>query len=93
MTELEPLYYHTIELPDGLHAGPWDCRDVTDAYLGRVPFAGKTVLEVGPANGCFTFEMERRGAQVTCLDLGQNSRWVSCLARSAIPSAWRRRFV
>jgi O-methyltransferase len=74
-TKTEPLYYHTIELPDGLHAGQWDCRESVDAYLGRVDFTGKTVLEVGPANGFFSFEMERRGAQVTCLELGENDMW------------------
>lgn len=72
---ISPVYYHTIELPDGLHEGAWDCRAATDVYLGHVDFAGKTVLEVGPANGYFTFEMERRGAQVTCLDLGQTGEW------------------
>ncbi len=75
MCEADPIYYHTIELPDGLHTGPWDCRAVTEVYLGRVPFDRKTVLEVGPANGYFTFEMERRGASVVCLDLGQNCAW------------------
>ncbi len=75
MSNIEPVYYHSIDLPDGFHPGGWDCREVVDAYLGRVDFAGKTVLEIGPANGFFTFEMERRGASVTCLDLGQNSEW------------------
>jgi len=70
-----PLYYHTIELPDGLHEGVWDCREVVHAYLGHVDFQGKTVLEIGPANGFFTFEMEKRGAKVTCVDLGPICKW------------------
>jgi len=74
-TTEECLYYATIELPDGVHQGIWDCREVVDVYLGHVDFSGKTVLEVGPANGYFTFEMERRGGILTCLDLGQEGRW------------------
>ena len=75
MPDLSPLYYHAIDLPDGFHPGVWDCRETTDVYLGHVAFAGKTVLEIGPANGYFTFEMERRGAQVNCLDLGPRGQW------------------
>ena len=44
-------------------------------YLGHVDFTGKKVLDVGPANGFFSFEMERRGANVVAIDLGQNSEW------------------
>lgn len=74
-TTEEHFYYHTIDLPDGHHEGLWDCRDVIDDYLGQVNFQGKTVLEVGPANGFFSFAMEQRGATVTCLDLGKDGEW------------------
>ena len=71
----QPMYYHSIDLPDGFHAGMWDCRSVVESYLGHVTFEGKSVLEVGPANGFFTFAMEQRGAAVTCLDLGERGSW------------------
>lgn len=92
----DPLYYQTIELPDGLHEGQWDCRKVVDQYLGHCSFAGKTVLEVGPANGFLTFAMEARGAHVTCIELGEKGGWdfvpgplidhvtVECEARSIL---------
>jgi O-methyltransferase len=54
--------YHTFELPDGrIIRAAWDMRDCVDDCLGRFDFTGKTVLEVGPANGFYTIAMEKRG--------------------------------
>jgi SAM-dependent methyltransferase len=70
------MFYQTIELPGiGVIPGSWDHREACNVYLGHVDFHGKTVLDVGPANGFFSFEMERRGAKVVAIDLGQNSDW------------------
>jgi SAM-dependent methyltransferase len=70
------IFYQTIELPEvGVIAGSWDHRETADVFLGHVNFKQKSVLDVGPANGFFSFEMEKRGAQVTAIDLGQNSPW------------------
>jgi SAM-dependent methyltransferase len=71
------LFYHTIALPGyGTIEGAWDHRDNLDAYLGHTDFSGKQVLDVGPANGFFSFEIEKRGAaKVTALDLGENADW------------------
>ena len=70
------VFYQTIELPGvGVIPGSWDHREGCDVYLGHVDFKGKKVLDVGPANGFFSFEMERRGAKVVALDLGQKSEW------------------
>jgi len=33
------------------------------------------VLEIGPASGFLTFEMERRGAEVVCVDLPPDHAW------------------
>lgn len=33
------------------------------------------MLDVGPANGFFSFEMEKRGGDVTAIDLGQKAEW------------------
>lgn len=46
-----------------------------DVFLGHVDFRAKRVLDVGPANGFFSFEIEKRGGAVTAVDLGQNSPW------------------
>ena len=49
--------------------GLWDLRQTVDDYLGRIDFAGKRVLEIGPASGFLTIEMERRGADVVAVEL------------------------
>jgi hypothetical protein len=72
----ECVFYHSMELPGiGLIEGSWDHRGTADDYLGHVDFRGKRALDVGPANGFFSFEMERRGAEVTALDLGSEADW------------------
>jgi hypothetical protein len=54
-------FYHTMELPGyGVINGDWDLRHGVDDYLGNVTFAGKRVLEIGPASGFLAFEMEKR---------------------------------
>lgn len=66
-------FYHTIDIPGhGLMEGAWDYRDVVDQYFGGVDLAGKRVFEIGVANGFFTIEMEKRGADVTGHDLDEN---------------------
>jgi 2-polyprenyl-3-methyl-5-hydroxy-6-metoxy-1,4-benzoquinol methylase len=70
------VFYQTISLPGvGVIDGSWDHREHTDVYLGNTDFQGKRVLDVGPANGFFSFEMEKRGAQVVAIDLGQQADW------------------
>ena len=69
-------FYHVMDLPGfGTTEGLWDLRRGVDAYLGRVRFAGKRVLEIGPASGFLTFEMERQGADVVCVDLPPDHAW------------------
>ena len=63
-------WYHSMVLPEsGEVTGEWDLRANVDQYLGRVDLRGKRVLEIGPASGYLTFEMERRGADVVCVEL------------------------
>jgi hypothetical protein len=50
-------------------------RDCIDDYLGHFDFTGKTVLEVGPANGFHTVAMEKRGASVTCVENAPDQIW------------------
>jgi SAM-dependent methyltransferase len=63
-------FYHTVDLPGHGHVtGDWDLRAGVDVYLGRVDYAGCTVLEIGPSTGFVTFAMEQRGATVVAVDL------------------------
>ena len=69
-------FYHTIELPGhGVVNGDWDLRAGVDNYLGKVEFAGKRVLEIGPASGFLTFEMEKRGAGVVSVEVTAEHGW------------------
>lgn len=66
-------FYQAIDIPGyGFQKGQWDLREGMAEYLSDVDFSGKTVLEVGTANGFVCFEMERRGAQVTGFDLAED---------------------
>ncbi|MGI8945720.1 MAG: class I SAM-dependent methyltransferase [Thermoleophilaceae bacterium] len=68
VAELAP-WYHTLDLGGGvLTEGMFDLRPYVDRYgLGEV--AGLRVLDVGTFDGFWAFELERRGARVTSLDL------------------------
>jgi hypothetical protein len=58
-----------------LGPGPVDLRGKADEYLGHYYFAGKRVLEVGPASGFFSFELEKRGAEIVVVDVGDERAW------------------
>jgi tRNA (mo5U34)-methyltransferase len=64
-------WYHTIDLGGGIVTpGVFDLRPIV-GHLG-IPdrLDGKTVLDVGPGNGFFTFLFEERGAEsVTTVEL------------------------
>ena len=65
-----------MDLPGfGVIPGEWDLRGRTDQYLDNYLFGGKRVLEVGPASGFLTFEMEARGATVVCLEVSDETAW------------------
>jgi SAM-dependent methyltransferase len=70
-------FYHTMELPGhGVIEGrDWDLRGRVDDYLGNVDFTGQRVLEIGPASGFITFEMERRGADVVSVEVTDDHGW------------------
>jgi len=70
-------FYHTMELPGyGVIEGrDWDLRDGVDEYLGKVDFASQRVLEIGPASGFLTFEMEKRGADVVSVEVTAEHEW------------------
>jgi hypothetical protein len=69
-------FYHVVDLPDGTTTrGPWDLRRSAGEYLGNVDFAGKCVIEIGPASGFLSFHMEGRGAQVAVIEPPMESFW------------------
>lgn len=73
----EMLFYQTIDVPGhGLMPGCWDHRASVDVFLAHTNFHGLSAIDIGPANGFWSFEMERRGAsQVVALELGLFSQW------------------
>ena len=63
-------WYHTLDLGSGVVTeGMFDLRPFVDRYGLPDDLAGKHVLDVGTFDGFWAFEMERRGAQVTSLDV------------------------
>src|ERR1044072_2560745 len=70
-------FYHTMELPGYgvIEGSDWDLRGRVDEYLGNVNFAGRRVLEIGPASGFLTFEMEKRGAEVISVEVTDKHGW------------------
>ena len=70
------LFYHSMDIPGhGEVTGQWDLRGHELQYLGGISLKGKSVLEIGPASGFFSFWMERQGARVTALDLHPSHKW------------------
>ncbi len=63
-------WYHSITLPDGtVTDGAFDHRGLV-AFYGIPPdLHGSRVLDVATADGFWAFEFERRGGEVTALDL------------------------
>jgi tRNA (mo5U34)-methyltransferase len=63
-------WYHTIDLGNGLSTpGAYDHRPYLPLYGLPTDLSGKTALDIGSASGFFSFELERRGAAVTAVDL------------------------
>lgn len=69
-------FYHAVVVPGhGLVQGEMDLRGRESAYLGRVDFSGKRILEIGTASGFLTFYMEAQGAEVISFDLSEDYSW------------------
>lgn len=62
--------YHWFDTPDGQTVrGYWDLRPAWREYFGNFDFSGKSVLELGPASGFLSLQMEADGAKVTSLEI------------------------
>lgn len=69
-------FYHVMDLPGvGRVGGEWDLRSGVRYYLGCIELNGKRVLEIGPASGFLTVEMERAGAIVTAVEVPDSPGW------------------
>jgi tRNA (mo5U34)-methyltransferase len=71
-----PLWYHTIDLGDGVVTPGWfDLRPVVD----RMPWPdvrGMRCLDVGTWDGFLAYELERRGAaEVVATDIEDHASW------------------
>jgi tRNA (mo5U34)-methyltransferase len=69
--EQEPYWFHQIELPNGLTTPGWSQPRTQKLPFYGLPesFEGLRVLDVGCAEGFFSFEAERRGAaEVVAID-------------------------
>ncbi len=71
-------WYHSIELPDGAVIQGLQSIELLRTRLAQFPIPldlrGKRVLDIGAWDGWFSFEMERRGAQVVALDSARNPK-------------------
>ena len=69
-------FYHVMDLPGlGTTTGCWDLRGNTAPYLGFEMFDGKRALEIGPASGFLTAEMENLGAEVVAIEVTDDHGW------------------
>lgn len=73
--------YHSVELPTGEilpgHLSVDRLRNRLAQYQIPADLHGKRVLDIGAWDGFYTFEMERRGAQVVALDLVSNPTFLA----------------
>ncbi len=72
-------WWHSFELPDGTLIEGVNSLEAQKGRVARFPIptdlTGKRVLDIGAWDGWFTFEMERRGAEVVAIDRWDNPRF------------------
>jgi tRNA (mo5U34)-methyltransferase len=72
-------WWHSFELPDATLIQGVNSLDAQRQRIARFPIpadlTGKRVLDIGAWDGWFTFEMERRGAEVVAIDRWDNPRF------------------
>ena len=68
-------WYHTLDLGSGVVTeGMFDLRPYAERYGLPPDLSGLRVLDVGTFDGFWAFEMERRGARVTSLDVDRTQQ-------------------
>jgi 2-polyprenyl-3-methyl-5-hydroxy-6-metoxy-1,4-benzoquinol methylase len=71
---MESFWYQKIELGNGFFTpGTFDMREYLDKFPMPDDLTGKKVLELASAEGFFSFEMEKRGADVVAVDAFENA--------------------
>jgi tRNA (mo5U34)-methyltransferase len=72
-------WWHSFELPDGSLVEGVNSLDAQKARIAQFPIpadlTGKRALDIGAWDGWFTFELERRGAEVVAIDRWDNPRF------------------
>src|SRR5579884_164015 len=72
-------WYHSIDLPGGGVIAGIQSLEQLRARIAQYPIPqdlrGKRVLDIGAWDGWFSFEMERRGAEVVAIDCFDNPRF------------------
>jgi len=72
-------WWHSFELPDSTLIEGVNSLEAQRNRIARFPIpadlTGKRVLDIGAWDGWFTFEMERRGAEVVAIDRWDNPRF------------------
>ncbi len=72
-------WWHSFELPDGSRIDGVNSIDALRRRVAQYPIPqdlrGKRVLDVGAWDGWFSFEMERRGAEVVAIDRIENPKF------------------
>jgi tRNA (mo5U34)-methyltransferase len=70
------LWYHTVDLGNGLITpGNYDYRRTLPSFKFPTNMQGMNVLDVGSATGFFSFEFEKRGANVISVELPSIADW------------------
>ena len=76
---LKKGWWHSFELPDGSIIEGVNDLAAQKRRLAQYPIPddlrGKRVLDIGAWDGWFSFEMERRGAEVVAIDRWENPRF------------------
>jgi tRNA (mo5U34)-methyltransferase len=69
-------WYHSVDLGQGVTAkGDYDMNEYLAHYHFPANMSGMKVLDVGRASGFFSFEFERRGADVTATEIKSFLDW------------------
>lgn len=72
-------WWHSFELPDGTRIEGVNSLEAQKSRLAQFPIpadlTGKRALDIGAWDGWFTFELERRGAEVLAIDRWDNPRF------------------
>jgi tRNA (mo5U34)-methyltransferase len=73
-------WYHSIELPNGEVLPGLQTVDQLRRRIAQYPIpadlTGKRVLDIGAWDGWFSFEMEKRGAQVLAIDSAEHTQFL-----------------